>query len=96
MQNTRRNATVVCTEDTEFLVVDKDLFIDNGLNVQMQEEVQARYDVFKHWPLLADWSDDHIRELGYASRMEDFHYNKVIVKDSAKNDWLWFIVKVIV
>ena len=35
-----------------------------------------------------------MRELAYCSRSEDFGHNKVVVKDSRRNEWLWFIVKV--
>lgn len=89
----RRTATIVCTEETEFLWVDKQDFLDKGLDQRMQEEFTFRYNFFRQWPALASWPDDEIRGLSYVSRMEEFHHNKVIVKDSAKNEWLWFIVR---
>ena len=94
VQNTRRNATVVCAEDTEFLVVDKDLFLDNGLNLQMEQEFHFRYEIFRRLPMFVSWTNEEVQELSNVSRNEEFRYNKVIVKDSRKNDWLWFVIKV--
>ena len=47
MQNTRRTATIVSASECEFLVVDKDDFMQNGLHLQMQEEYKARYEFFR-------------------------------------------------
>ena len=136
MQNTRRTATVVCSEDCEFLVVDKEDFMENKLNEQMEEELNKRYDVFRcvcvvcvcvlwvcrgwvcvreraryvytcfinfsqllplcnrKWSPLYHWSDDEVMNLSYISRLEEFKHNRVVVKDSRKNEWLWFIIKV--
>ena len=52
VQNTRRNATVICSEDTEFLVVDKDLFLDNGLytvNVDMFASIKSLPNLAGQW-----------------------------------------------
>ena len=47
-----------------------------------------------NWMPLANWSDAAIHALSYISRTEDFAYNRVIVEDSQRNEWLWFIAKV--
>ena len=47
LQNTRRNATVVCAEDTELLVVDKEDFVANGLHLQLDEEFTHRFNFFR-------------------------------------------------
>lgn len=42
-----RRATVVCMEDTEFLVVDREDFLANKLGDEVQKETQYRYDFFR-------------------------------------------------
>ena len=51
MQNTRRNATIVCAEESEFLVIDKEDFLENGLDLQMKEEFKHRFSFFR-WNIL--------------------------------------------
>ena len=47
MQNTRRNATVICHEECEFLVIEKQDFLSHGLHKQMQQEFERRYAFFR-------------------------------------------------
>ena len=94
LQNTRRNATIVTAEESEFLVVDREDFHKNKMHHKMNDEFQFRLDFYRSWSALQSWSDEKVRELAYCSRSEDFGHNKVVVKDSRKNEWLWFVVKV--
>ena len=47
LQASRRNATIVCAEETEFLWVDKEEFIEKGLDTRMQQEFLFRYHFFR-------------------------------------------------
>ncbi|KAJ1186584.1 hypothetical protein NDU88_003365 [Pleurodeles waltl] len=47
MKGSRRNATVVCMEDTELLAVDKEDFFANKLDVEQAKELKYRYDFFR-------------------------------------------------
>lgn len=42
-----RRATVVCMEETEFLVVDREDFLANKLGDEVQKETQYRYKFFR-------------------------------------------------
>lgn len=42
-----RSATVVCMEETEFLVVDREDFAANKLGDEVQKETQYRYNFFR-------------------------------------------------
>lgn len=42
-----RWATVVCMEETEFLVVDQEDFLANKLNEEIQKENQYRFELFR-------------------------------------------------
>ena len=50
---------------------------------------------FRNWAPMKSWSDDDVKGIAYCSRTEDFNHNKVLVTDSKNNEWLWFIVKVV-
>ena len=51
MENIQNNATrmmtVVCTEESEFFVLDKEDYVNNGLDVLQQQEFQVRLEFFK-------------------------------------------------
>lgn len=47
LQNTKRNATVVTAEESEFLIVDREDFIANDIHLKMNDEFQYRFDFFK-------------------------------------------------
>ena len=47
LENTRRNATIVCAEPTEFIVIDKEDYVKNGLSDQMKEETRLRFEFFR-------------------------------------------------
>lgn len=42
-----RRATVVCMEETEFLVVDQDDFLANKLDYEVKKDAQHRFDFFR-------------------------------------------------
>lgn len=46
LSTTVRSATVVCMEETEFLVVDREDFVANKLGDEVQKETQYRYNFF--------------------------------------------------
>ena len=47
MKDSRRKATIVCLQDTEFLVVDRDDFFDKGLHRHIQAEFEYKYNFFR-------------------------------------------------
>lgn len=42
-----RRATVVCMEETEFLVVDQEDFLANKLDQEVKKDAQHRFDFFR-------------------------------------------------
>ena len=49
---------------------------------------------FRRWAPLKSWTEGAIRSLSYVSRTENATHNRVVVGDSRKNEWMWFIVQV--
>lgn len=47
LSTTVRRATVVCMEETEFLVVDREDFLANKLDDEVQKETYYRYNFFR-------------------------------------------------
>ncbi|XP_030066691.1 cyclic nucleotide-binding domain-containing protein 2-like [Microcaecilia unicolor] len=47
LKGLNRNATIVCMEETELLVVDKEDFFANQLDLELQKECQYRYNFLK-------------------------------------------------
>jgi len=46
-ENAKRMMTVVCAEESEFLVLDKEDYVNNGLDVLQQREFQVRLEFFE-------------------------------------------------
>jgi len=45
--NATRPMTVVCAEESEFFVLDKEDYVSSGLDVLQQQESQVRLEFFK-------------------------------------------------
>ncbi|OAF66611.1 hypothetical protein A3Q56_05669 [Intoshia linei] len=93
IENTRRTATVICSHDTELFVIDKEDFHENHLDIKWQEEFDFRFNFFKKWEPLKEWSENKIRSLTYVSRIQEYQYNQAIVENNKDNEWIWFVVK---
>ncbi|KAK2141753.1 hypothetical protein LSH36_1048g00007 [Paralvinella palmiformis] len=93
LRDARRNATIVCAEECEFLVIDKDDFIESGLHLMVEEELNNRFTFFRNWPPFEEVSDDVIHHMASISRTEYFNYNKVVINDSRRNENIWFVVE---
>jgi len=52
--NAKRMMTVVCEEESEFMVLDKEDYVNNGLDVLQQQEFQVRLRFFQ-------WATNSIR-----------------------------------
>ena len=47
-ENATRRMTVICAEESEFLVLDKEDYVNNGLDVLQQQESQVRLEFFMY------------------------------------------------
>lgn len=43
----KRNATVVCMEETELMVIDKEDFFANKMDVELKREFEYRFNFFR-------------------------------------------------
>uniref|UniRef100_A0A286XF57 Cyclic nucleotide-binding domain-containing protein 2 n=1 Tax=Cavia porcellus TaxID=10141 RepID=A0A286XF57_CAVPO len=88
-----RWATVVCMEETEFLVVDQEDFLANKLNEEIQKENQYRFELFRNMDLFQSWSDERLQLLVTLGKIEKFSYGQLITKDLVESSCVIFICK---
>ncbi|XP_074653205.1 cyclic nucleotide-binding domain-containing protein 2-like isoform X2 [Tubulanus polymorphus] len=93
LKNTRRNASIVCFDETEMLAVDREDFYEYGLFDIMQKELQYRKDFLGRLEMFKTWSPAAVEDLCFLSRIEEHNYNRVIVQDTRKSEWLYFVSK---
>ncbi|XP_062908623.1 cyclic nucleotide-binding domain-containing protein 2-like [Mobula hypostoma] len=90
LKRLQRNFTVVCVEDTELLVVDREDFFANKLDQVLAEEAHRRFIFFRSLNLLQSLPDSSIEVLSDHSTTEEFLYGQVIPHNI---DNLIFVIK---
>ncbi|XP_030828362.1 uncharacterized protein LOC100888893 [Strongylocentrotus purpuratus] len=93
LKDSRRKATVVCLENTEFLVVDSDDFFENNLHLHIQQDFEYRMNFMSHLDLFSTWTSESIEEISDMGRMEEYCNESLIVKDARDTDWLFIVTK---
>ncbi|XP_015452789.1 cyclic nucleotide-binding domain-containing protein 2 isoform X1 [Pteropus alecto] len=88
-----RKATVVCMEETEFLVVDKEDFIANKLEQELKKNANHQFEFFRKMDLFQSWSDEKVWELVILGKKEKFSYGQLISKDFVNLSSIVFICK---
>ncbi|XP_077870434.1 cyclic nucleotide-binding domain-containing protein 2-like [Saccoglossus kowalevskii] len=93
MKDIPRTATIVCMEDTEFLVIDKDDFFANDLHLHIQKEFEFRHTFLSKLDIFATWSESSLQEISDMGRLEEYNHDSLIVKDARQYEWLLFVTK---
>ncbi|XP_028631096.1 cyclic nucleotide-binding domain-containing protein 2 isoform X2 [Grammomys surdaster] len=88
-----RRATVVCMEETEFLVVDREDFLANKLGDEVQKETQYRYNYFRKLDMFQSWSEEKLWKLVALGRIEKFSHGQLVSKDITNSAFVTFICK---
>ncbi|XP_007474320.1 cyclic nucleotide-binding domain-containing protein 2 [Monodelphis domestica] len=88
-----RIATVVCMEDTELLVVDKEDFFGNDLDESLQREFRFRIDFFRQHSLFNTWPDTAIMKMATHCKVEKFPYGQLISRNGMNSGFIMFINK---
>ncbi|XP_030107931.1 cyclic nucleotide-binding domain-containing protein 2 isoform X4 [Mus musculus] len=91
LSTTVRSATVVCMEETEFLVVDREDFVANKLGDEVQKETQYRYNFFRNLDIFQSWSEEKLWKLVALGRIERFSYGQMVSKDFMNSAFITFI-----
>nr|XP_033800820.1 cyclic nucleotide-binding domain-containing protein 2 [Geotrypetes seraphini] len=88
-----RNATIVCMEETELLVVDREDFFANKLDVELEKECLYRYNFLKTLDLFSTWPDSLIEMISERCKVEKFHHGQVIIWDTKETNSITFVNK---
>ncbi|XP_062620945.1 uncharacterized protein LOC134282559 [Saccostrea cucullata] len=87
-----RNATVLADEETDLLVISRELF-NRSMKAKQEEEYQERQDFIKKCPLFSNWSPKFKKLLEMSLRKEYYHYGSTIVKQGDPPPGLLFIIQ---
>ncbi|XP_062058333.1 cyclic nucleotide-binding domain-containing protein 2 [Lepus europaeus] len=88
-----RRATVVCMEETELLVVDREDMATNELDEEIEKNAQYRFGFFREMDLFQSWCDEKLWQLVTLGKVEKFSYKQLISKDLAESASVLFICK---
>ncbi|XP_077127882.1 cyclic nucleotide-binding domain-containing protein 2-like isoform X2 [Ranitomeya variabilis] len=93
LKGLRRNATLICMEDTELLVVDRAEFFQNKLDQELQKETQYRFKFFRSMDLFSSWSDAALETLADHCKTEECRHSQVMVPDTHESKNIIFVTK---
>ncbi|KAG8537190.1 hypothetical protein GDO81_024936 [Engystomops pustulosus] len=93
LKGLRRNATVICMEETELLVVDREEFFQNKLDQELQKELQYRFQFFRSLDLFSSWCDQTLETLADHCKTEECHHSQVLVTDTHESRNIIFVTK---
>ncbi|KAM4689093.1 cyclic nucleotide-binding domain-containing protein 2-like [Discoglossus pictus] len=93
LKGLRRNATIICMEDTEFLVVDRHEFFRNKLDQELKKELRYRFDFFRSLDLFSSWSDESLETLADHCKTEECHHSHVMVNNTSETKNIIFVTQ---
>lgn len=95
LHESKRRATIVCKEDSEFLTIDKPDF-DMVLRKNHEMEWGKRMEIIRSHPFFLDWSETALQMVAEGSNIVEYSPNSVIIKDfshSLDTDSVFLLVK---
>ncbi|KAM4626933.1 calcium-responsive transcription factor [Discoglossus pictus] len=93
IKGARRNATVVCMDTTEFLVVDKEDFFANKLDKELEKEFRYRSDFFSSLDLFSHWPAKDIEAIAGICQTRIFHHGKLVIQDTSETNSIAFVTE---
>ncbi|KAK3589034.1 hypothetical protein CHS0354_007982 [Potamilus streckersoni] len=94
LQDIRRTATISVRETCELLVVDKDTFARVCPKL-FEKELDEKRDFLSHLELFSKrvWSKESIQNLCLEAQIQEYKTNRVIVADSAEDEWIYICME---
>ncbi|MEE6490192.1 hypothetical protein FKM82_015798, partial [Ascaphus truei] len=89
----RRNATVVCMEETEFLVVDKEDFFAHKLDVELEKEFRYRFDFFRSLDIFSHCPAKHIENISEICQTMIFYHGQLVIPDTSESSSITFVTE---
>ncbi|XP_020854231.1 cyclic nucleotide-binding domain-containing protein 2 isoform X1 [Phascolarctos cinereus] len=88
-----RIATVVCMEDTELLVVDKEDLFGNMVDEEMKKEFQTRFNFFREHYLFKTWSYETLLKAASNCKVEKFSFGQLIARNVTDSGFIMFVTE---
>ncbi|XP_074148637.1 cyclic nucleotide-binding domain-containing protein 2 isoform X2 [Sminthopsis crassicaudata] len=88
-----RIATVVCMEDTELLVVDKEDFFGYEIDEEVKKEFQVRFNFFRDHSLFKTWSHKALSTVASHCKVEKFPFGQVISRNVTDSGFIMFVTE---
>ncbi|XP_051835182.1 cyclic nucleotide-binding domain-containing protein 2 isoform X2 [Antechinus flavipes] len=88
-----RIATVVCMEDTELLVVDKEDFFGYNIDEEVKKEFQVRFNFFRDHSLFKTWSHKALSTVASHCKVEKFPFGQVISRNVTDSGFIMFVTE---
>uniref|UniRef100_A0A4X2LKX4 Cyclic nucleotide-binding domain-containing protein 2 n=1 Tax=Vombatus ursinus TaxID=29139 RepID=A0A4X2LKX4_VOMUR len=85
--------TVVCMEDTELLVVDKEDLFGNMVDEEMKKEFQTRFNFFREHYLFKTWSYETLLKAASNCKVEKFSYGQLIARNVTDSGFIMFVTE---
>ena len=92
--HTAKSSHCICTTDCEFLTIDKSVYISEGIHAVESKKMEERFDFFRNWPPLEDWSDNAIYDVASLSYTDSYPSGTLILEDrlDSEFDLMWFVL----
>ncbi|CAH1788853.1 unnamed protein product [Owenia fusiformis] len=91
-EDAKRNATIVADEETDFLVINRDLY-NSTLKASQEQEYAERESFVQTHPFFAKWSNKFKKLLEMSIVKENYSYDTPIVKQGDPFNGLYFLRK---
>ncbi|KAK6165421.1 hypothetical protein SNE40_022350 [Patella caerulea] len=90
LQEVKRTATVAARETIELLVVHKDTFAQVCPQI-FEKELSEKESFLRRLPIFSEkwWKKDALEKLCLQSQIQEYSINKLIVKDSRRDNWVY-------
>jgi len=88
-----RSATIVCLENTDFLVIDKEDFYKLGIDKCAEEEMLLRYNFMRNMDIFSTWNSEDLKEVAEGGRIVQFLTDQVIEMDTTETEFVYILAK---
>lgn len=85
----------VCATDCEFLTIDREIFESEGFVEAAKREQEDKFNFFRDWMPISDWSDSACYDLAKSSYIDNYPGDRLILYNRRENfsDLVYFVVR---
>ena len=85
----------VCATDCEFLTIDREVFESEGFIAAAKREEEDKFNFFRNWMPISDWSDNACYDLAKSSYIDNYPGDRLILYNRRENlsDLVYFVAR---